>query len=63
MIARKRTVVTDSLVRAANKAAIEGKDYAPHIKAVVERLPRLTAEDINSVWARVNDGRTKTKSV
>lgn len=61
--ARKRNMVTDSLVRDANRAAIEGRDYAPHIKVIVERLPRLTAEDINNVWAKVNGGRTKKRPI
>ena len=56
-------MVTDSLVLAANRAAIEGKDYAPHIKVIVERLPRFTAEDINEAWAKVNGGRTQKRPI
>lgn len=59
----RKNMVTDSLVLAANRAAIEGKDYAPHIKVIVERLPRFTAEDINEAWAKVNGGRTQKRPI
>ena len=54
---RSRAVTVD-LVRRANRAAIEGKRYAPHIEAAAAKLPRLTVEEINRAWSRVN-GRSE----
>ncbi len=53
-----RRSVTVDLVRRANRAIIEGKVYAPHIEAAVSRLPRLSADEINKAWAKVNDRKT-----
>lgn len=50
----RHKVVTLALVRKANKAAIEGKHYAKHIEEAASRLPRFTAKEINSAWARAN---------
>lgn len=47
--------VTVDLVRRANRAMIEGKVYAPHIEAAAARLPRLSAEEINQAWAKINE--------
>ena len=53
--------VTVDLIRRANQATIEGKKYAPHIEDAASKLPRLTAKDINRVWAESN-GRKPAKA-
>ena len=54
----KRRYITVELVRRANRALIEGKNYPPHIEESVTRFPHKTAEEINEAWARVN-GKNK----
>ncbi|WP_297228640.1 hypothetical protein [uncultured Desulfovibrio sp.] len=61
MMNTQKRVVTLQLVRDANNAAISGKQYAKHIREAAERLPRFTAEEINSAWAKAN-GRSEQKT-
>ena len=49
-----RIVVTEDLIRRVNQAAIEGRKYPKEIMEAAARRPRLTAEEINRVWAKVN---------
>lgn len=50
----ERIVVTMDLIRRVNQAAIDGKRYPKEIMEAAARRPRLTAEEINRVWAKVN---------
>ncbi len=50
-----RIVVTEDLIRRVNQAAIEGRKYPKEIMEAAARRPRLTAEEINRVWAKVNE--------
>ena len=49
-----RIVVTEDLIRRANQAAIDKKKFSKEIEEAAASRPRLTSEEINRVWAKVN---------
>lgn len=56
---RRCRSITPELVRKANKAAMDGKKYPPEIEAWASNMPKLSAKQINEMWARVNARRTE----
>lgn len=63
MNSHPRRMITREMVREANRAAIEGRRYAPHIEEAASRLPKFTAEEINQAWKRANGRQESNLSV
>ena len=49
-----RIVITEDLICRVNQNAIDGKKYPREIEIAAASRPRLTREEINRVWAKVN---------